>query len=92
MARHTGKEFDKSFVDLDIILSDLSNDFENGDLIEDNILEFVESSRDKVRKMCSAWTQLVHKSQTIFQVNCKLEVNLLKTIFSRLDFFKIIFI
>lgn len=68
------KDFDKSYVDLEILLSDLANDFENGDLIEDNIMDFIEQTRDKVKSMCSSWAQLVHKSQTIFQVNCKLEV------------------
>lgn len=70
------KEFDKSFVDFDLLLNDLSNDFETGDILEDNIPEFVDTAKDQVRKMCNAWAQLVHKSQTIFQVNCKLEVSL----------------
>lgn len=68
------KEFDKAYVDLDVMFNDLVTESENGDLIDDNIIEFVDNSREKVKIMCSAWAQLVHKSQTIFQVNCKLEV------------------
>lgn len=60
------KEFDKAFVDVDLLF----NEFD-----EDQI-DLIEECRDKIREMCSAWAQLVHKSQTIFQVNCKLEVDL----------------
>lgn len=68
------KDFDNSFVDLELLLNELANDFENGDLIEDNLIDFVEKTREKVKSMCYAWAQLVHKSQTVFQFNCKLEV------------------
>lgn len=68
------KDFDNSFVDLELLLNELTEEFENGDLIEDNLIDFVEKTRDKVKTMCYAWAQLVHKSQTVFQVNCKLEV------------------
>ncbi|RMZ95844.1 golgi-associated PDZ and coiled-coil motif-containing -like [Brachionus plicatilis] len=70
------KDFDKSFVDLELLLNELANEFENGDLIEDNLIDFVDKTRDKVKSMCCAWAQLVHKSQTVFQVNCKLEAQL----------------
>ena len=59
------KEFDKSFVDLDLLLNDLDPD--QSDIID--------SCRDKMKELSSAWAQLLHKSQTIFQTNCKLEVS-----------------
>ena len=68
------KEFDKAFVDLDLMLNDMLIESENGDLVEETIVEFCDGARDKAKAMCSAWAQLVHKSQTIFQTNCKLEV------------------
>lgn len=69
------KEFDKAYVDIDLMLNELLCDSENGDLVEDNLAEFVDNSRDKIKMMANSWAQLVHKSQTIFQVNCKLEVS-----------------
>ena len=57
-------EFDKAFVDLDLILNDFDSDQ----------YDLIDACREKMQEMSSAWAQLVHKSQTIFQVNCKLEV------------------
>lgn len=68
------KEFDNAFVDVDLMLNELQNDADNGDLMEDSVGEFIDNTRDRIKIMCSAWAQLVHKSQTIFQTNCKLEV------------------
>lgn len=68
------KEFDKSFVDLDLMFNDLLTEVDSGDLAEDTVADFVDVSRVKLKSMCSAWAQLVHKAQTIFQTNCKLEV------------------
>ena len=68
------KEFDKSFVDIDLLLNHIFVDSENGDLNEDNLVDSVENVRKKIKVMSQAWAQLVHKSQTIFQVNCKVEV------------------
>ena len=62
------KEFDNAFVDLYLLLSELQNDSDNGDLADDVVTDIVESTRDKIKVMSSAWAQLVHKSQTIFQV------------------------
>ena len=70
------KELDKTIIDFDLSLSDLHNDSDNGDLIEENLIDFIESSREKLKKIGNVWSQLVHKSQTIFQVNCKLEAQL----------------
>ena len=69
------KEFDKAYVDLDLSFVDILNDYDNGDLVEESLADFVDNWREQLKLMSSAWAQLVHKSQTIFQVNCKLEVN-----------------
>jgi hypothetical protein len=58
-------EFDKAFVDIDLQLNDYDPDH----------FELIETCRERMQEMSTAWAQLVHKSQTIFQVNCKLEVN-----------------
>ena len=71
------KEFDKSFVDIDALLNDIQNESDNGDLTDESFNEFVYNSKSKLRLMSAAWAQLVHKSQTIFEVNCKQEVGLL---------------
>jgi golgi-associated PDZ and coiled-coil motif-containing protein len=60
-------EFDKAYVDLDLILNDFDSDQ----------FDLIDACREKMQEMSSAWAQLVHKSQTIFQVNCKLEVKYL---------------
>ncbi|XP_075252513.1 Golgi-associated PDZ and coiled-coil motif-containing protein-like isoform X1 [Convolutriloba macropyga] len=61
------KEFDKAFVDLDLILGDI--DSEQIDLTYDG--------RQKMTALSAAFAQLCHKSQTIFQMNAKLEAQLL---------------
>ena len=58
------KEFDKAFVDLDLILGDI--DSEKIDLTYDG--------RQKMTALSAAFAQLCHKSQTFFQMNAKLEV------------------
>lgn len=58
------KEFDKSFVDLDLVLGEV--DPEQCDLTYEG--------RAKMTSMSSAFAQLCHKAQTIFQNNAKLEV------------------
>jgi hypothetical protein len=68
------KEFDKAFVDFDQSLNHIQIESENGDLTDDSFNEFIFSSREKLKLMSGAWAQLVHKSQTIFEVNCKQEV------------------
>lgn len=70
------KEFDKAVIDFDLSLTDIQTESDNGDLIDETLYEFIENSRDKLKAISTAWSQLVHKSQTIFQVNCKLEAQL----------------
>jgi hypothetical protein len=70
-------EFDKSYVDIDLMLTNLYTDVEQGDLVEESILDFVDTLREKFKTMCTSWAQLVHKSQTIFQINCKQEAQIL---------------
>lgn len=71
-------EFDKTIIDFDSSLTDIQNESDNGDLIEENLADFIDNSREKLKTITTTWAQLVHKSQTIFQVNCKLEVFITK--------------
>ena len=64
------KEFDKAFVDLDILLSDIDPDQS----------EITDEGRSKMAALSSCFAQLAHKAQTIFQANAKLEVNLFSTV------------
>ncbi|RZF46248.1 hypothetical protein LSTR_LSTR011280, partial [Laodelphax striatellus] len=57
------KEFDKAFVDLDILLGDLDSDDP----------EMLFSARQKMSTLSSCFAQLTHKAQTIFQNSAKLE-------------------
>lgn len=61
------KEFDKSFVDLDLLLGEI--DVEQCDITYEG--------RTKMTSLSSAFAQLCHKAQTIFQNNAKLEAQLL---------------
>ena len=58
------KEFDKAFVDLDIVLGDA----------EEDPMDLIEDARTKMSILSSCFAQLVHKAQTIFQSNAKYEV------------------
>ena len=58
------KEFDKAFVDLDILLGDIDPDQS----------ELTYQGRQKLTSLSSAFAQLAHKAQTVFQANAKLEV------------------
>ncbi|CAF4274324.1 unnamed protein product, partial [Adineta steineri] len=60
-------EFDKTFVDLDLLL---------GEIDEDQI-EITGDGRAKLGILSSCFAQLVHKTQTISQANAKLEAQLL---------------
>lgn len=71
------KEFDTAYVGFDILLNETQNDCENGDLIEETFNDFMCVTRDKLTVMSSAWAQLVHKAQTIFEINCKQEAQIL---------------
>jgi golgi-associated PDZ and coiled-coil motif-containing protein len=70
------KEFDKACVDVDLLLNEILADADNGDFSDEHLSDFADNVKDKFRVMASSWAQLVHKSQTIFQVNCKLEAQL----------------
>ena len=70
------KEFDKTFVDLDILLGEIDPDQS----------EITYDGRQKMTQLSSTFAQLVHKAQTIFQGNAKLEVRFRFCYFvSRLD-------
>jgi len=58
-------EFDKSFVELDAIVAE----------IDSEETELIDLARQKMTTLSSSFAQLVHKSQTIFQNNAKLEVS-----------------
>ncbi len=58
------KEFDKAFVDLDLLIGEI--DEEQSEIIHDG--------RAKMTVLSSCFAQLTHKAQTIFQANAKLEV------------------
>ena len=58
------KEFDKAFVDLDIMLGEIDPDQ----------VEITYEGRQRMTALSAAFAQLCHKSQTIFQSNAKLEV------------------
>ncbi|WAR07110.1 GOPC-like protein [Mya arenaria] len=57
------KEFDKAFVDLDLLLGEVDPDQ----------CELTYDGRQKMTALSAAFAQLCHKSQTIFQTNAKLE-------------------
>jgi hypothetical protein len=59
------KEFDKAFVDLDLLLGEIDPDQ----------VEITNDGRHKMTALSAAFAQLAHKAQTIFQANAKLEVN-----------------
>lgn len=59
------KQFDRSFVDLDTLLSDPELD----DL--DDVLAV---AKEKMNSLSSCFSQICHKSQNVVQKNAKLEV------------------
>lgn len=60
------KEFDKAYVDLDLLIGDLDSDEP----------ELVYTARQKMATLSSCFAQLTHKAQTIFQNNAKVEAEL----------------
>ncbi|CAL1535299.1 unnamed protein product [Lymnaea stagnalis] len=60
------KEFDKGFVDLDLLLGEIDPDQ----------CEITFEGRQKMTALSAAFAQLSHKAQTIFQCNAKLEAQL----------------
>ena len=63
-------EFDKAFVDIDMLLGEIDTDQ----------LEITCEGRNRMTALSAAFAQLCHKSQTIFQSNAKLEVRALYSI------------
>ncbi|CAB4008065.1 Golgi-associated PDZ and coiled-coil motif-containing -like [Paramuricea clavata] len=60
------KEFDKAFVDLDLLLGEIDPDQS----------EITYDGRQKMTSLSSVFAQMVHKAQAIFQANAKLEAEL----------------
>ncbi|XP_050391130.1 Golgi-associated PDZ and coiled-coil motif-containing protein [Patella vulgata] len=60
------KEFDKAFVDLDLLLGEIDPDQ----------CELTFEGRQKMTALSAAFAQLCHKAQTVFQCNAKLEAQL----------------
>lgn len=58
------KEFDKAFVDVDLLLGEIDPDQ----------VDITYEGRQKMTSLSSCFAQLCHKSQTVFQLNHKLEV------------------
>lgn len=63
------KEFDKSFVSIDHSARSISDEYE--------LEEVYDTQRKLLSNLGNCFVQLVHKSQTIFQVNAKLEAELI---------------
>lgn len=59
------KEFDKAFVDVDLLLGEIDPDQ----------VDITYEGRQKMTSLSSCFAQLCHKSQTVFQLNHKLEVS-----------------
>lgn len=58
------KEFDKAFVDVDLLLGEIDPDQ----------ADITYEGRQKMTSLSSCFAQLCHKAQTVFQLNHKLEV------------------
>ncbi|XP_043245821.1 Golgi-associated PDZ and coiled-coil motif-containing protein-like [Amphibalanus amphitrite] len=77
------KDFDVAFVDLDTILGSgiLDSLEEAGDMppeLDEAPGGLTGAVRHKLAAMASCWAQLVHKAQTVFQNNAKLEAALVQ--------------
>lgn len=59
------KEFDKAFVDVDLLLGEIDPDQ----------ADITYEGRQKMTSLSSCFAQLCHKAQTVSQINHKLEVN-----------------
>ncbi|XP_037541222.1 Golgi-associated PDZ and coiled-coil motif-containing protein isoform X2 [Nematolebias whitei] len=60
------KEFDKAFVDVDLLLGEIDPDQ----------VDITYEGRQKMTSLSSCFAQLCHKSQTVFQLNHKLEAQM----------------
>ncbi|KAM8826511.1 Golgi-associated PDZ and coiled-coil motif-containing protein isoform 2-T2 [Synchiropus picturatus] len=61
------KEFDKAFVDVDLLLGEIDPDQ----------VDITYEGRQKMTSLSSCFAQLCHKTQTVFQLNHKLEAQIL---------------
>lgn len=59
------KEFDKAFVDVDLLLGEIDPDQ----------ADITYEGRQKMTSLSSCFAQLCHKAQTVSQINHKLEVS-----------------
>lgn len=64
------KEFDKAFVDVDLLLGEIDPDQ----------ADITYEGRQKMTSLSSCFAQLCHKAQTVFQLNHKLEVRICSNI------------
>ena len=69
------KEFDKAFVDVDLLLGEIDPDQ----------VDITYEGRQKMTTLSSCFAQLCHKAQTVFQLNHKLEVGRAHTYTHRLE-------
>lgn len=60
------KEYDKAFVDLDVLLGEIDQDQS----------DITDEGRAKMTVLSSCFAQLAHKAQTLSQANAKLEVRI----------------
>lgn len=74
------KEFDKAFVDLDLLLGEIDPDQ----------CELTYDGRQKMTALSAAFAQLCHKSQTVFQSNAKIEVFDIEYVWVYYFFFNVI--
>ena len=65
------QEFDKAFVDVDMLFGEIDPDQ----------VDLTLEGREKMTALSAAFAQLIHKYQTIFQSNAKLEVSLCSIMF-----------
>lgn len=66
------KEFDKAFVDVDLLLGEIDPDQ----------VDITYEGRQKMTTLSSCFAQLCHKAQTVFQLNHKLEVGHTHTVYA----------
>jgi len=71
------KEFDRSFVQLDLLLGEVEDENKQvtneGSSFLTSKFSKIFSGRDKLGVISSCFSQLCHKAQTLAQMNCKLE-------------------
>ena len=63
------QSFDDAYVSLDTSMNDLINKSRREELKRDALVDVVESSKEKLKKVSYLWSQLMEKAQNIFQSN-----------------------